>query len=128
MIVPELEELPLSAWLVLCLICEKPSHGFALVELLAPAGSIGRIWQVPKAVVYRGLHQLEMDGLIEAAAAERRTGRAEPWRTVLPEAAHLGLFGRAGWQVTSTADAPPPGRAAGRRSLLATFEPGQARP
>jgi methyltransferase (TIGR00027 family) len=66
----------------------------------------------------------------EAPDTERRSSRDEPWRTILPAAAaHLELFARAGWSVTSTGDAPPPGRAAvGRRSLLATFEPAEVRP
>jgi DNA-binding PadR family transcriptional regulator len=65
---------------VLSLICEKPAYGLALAELLAPVGSIGRIWQVPKAVVYRGLHQLEIARLVEAAAPER--SRRGPVRTL----------------------------------------------
>jgi DNA-binding PadR family transcriptional regulator len=78
---PETRErqLSLSTWLVLCLICEEPSHGFALAVTLGPEGSIGRIWQVPKAVVYRAMQQLEDAGLIQAADPQR--SRLGPVRT-----------------------------------------------
>jgi DNA-binding PadR family transcriptional regulator len=63
--------LSLPEWLVLCLISEKPSHGFALSAVLAREGSLGRIWQVYKPVVYRSLPRLEDAGLIQAAGPER---------------------------------------------------------
>ncbi len=50
--------LSLAEWLVLCLVCEKPTYGSALVRLLSPEGSLGPIWCVPKAVVYRSLAHL----------------------------------------------------------------------
>ena len=45
--------LSLAEWLVLCLASERPVHGFAIAGLLAEGGSLGRIWHVRKAVVYR---------------------------------------------------------------------------
>jgi DNA-binding PadR family transcriptional regulator len=72
-------QLSLSAWLVLCLICEEPSHGFPIAATLAPEGSIGRIWQVPKAIVYRAMQQLEEAELIQGADPER--SRQGPVRT-----------------------------------------------
>jgi DNA-binding PadR family transcriptional regulator len=59
--------LSLSEWLVLCLICEEPRHGFAIARLLDSEGSMGRIWRVPKPVVYRAMQRLEQLGLVESA-------------------------------------------------------------
>jgi PadR family transcriptional regulator AphA len=56
--------LSLAEWLVLCLVCEKPRHGFALAALLGPEGEMGRVWRVPKPVVYRALQRLEQLGLV----------------------------------------------------------------
>lgn len=59
-------DLSLSEWLVLCLLCEQPLHGFALARLLDTVGAIGQIWRVPKPVVYRALQRLEQLGLARA--------------------------------------------------------------
>jgi hypothetical protein len=31
----------LTEWLMLCLLCERPTHGFAVARLLAQGGSMG---------------------------------------------------------------------------------------
>ena len=59
--------LSLAEWLVLCLVSERPMHGFAIAGLLADDGSLGRIWHVRKMVVYRAAHRLEELGLIVAS-------------------------------------------------------------
>ena len=59
--------LSLAEWLVLCLASERPVHGFAIAGLLAEDGSLGRIWHVRKAVVYRAAQRLEQLGLIVAS-------------------------------------------------------------
>ena len=59
--------LSLTEWLVLCLVSERPMHGFAIAGLLADDGSLGRIWHVRKMVVYRAAHRLEELGLIVAS-------------------------------------------------------------
>jgi DNA-binding PadR family transcriptional regulator len=63
-------ELSLAEWLVLCLVSEGPTHGFAIAGLLAEDGSLGRIWHVRKAVVYRAAQRLEELGLIAAAGRQ----------------------------------------------------------
>jgi hypothetical protein len=50
----EVPRLSLSQWLVLCVICEKPTRGFAIAKLLAADGSLGQVWRVPRQVIYRG--------------------------------------------------------------------------
>jgi DNA-binding PadR family transcriptional regulator len=56
--------LSLAESLVLCVLCEKPLHGFAIARLLGPAGDLGQIWRVPKPVIYRALQRLEHLGLV----------------------------------------------------------------
>ena len=43
--------------------------------------------------------------VVAAANARRRAGRTEPWRTILPERAQLGLLESAGWPAEETIDA-----------------------
>jgi DNA-binding PadR family transcriptional regulator len=59
-------KLSLAEWLVLCLVSERPMHGFAIAYLLAEDGSLGRVWHVRKMVVYRAVRRLEELGLIVA--------------------------------------------------------------
>ncbi len=58
--------LSLAEWVALCLVREQPMHGFAIARLLDADGSMGRIWRVPKPVVYRALQRLEQLGLVRA--------------------------------------------------------------
>ena len=48
---------------------------------------------------------IDSDQVTSAMNARRRTGRSEPWRTILPVDSHLALIERAGWQVEQTLDA-----------------------
>jgi DNA-binding PadR family transcriptional regulator len=59
-----------SEWIVLSLVCEGPTHGNAISRLLDPDGDLGRIWHVPKAMVYRSLDRLLRFGLIRSAGEE----------------------------------------------------------
>jgi methyltransferase (TIGR00027 family) len=63
--------------------------------------------------------------VVAAGNASRRTGAAEPWRTILSAAEHLALLERAGWSVTRTQPSPVASAEVsyGRRSLLATAVP-----
>lgn len=64
--------LSLPEWLVLALLSQQPMHGFAVAKLTAPGGELGRVWQVPKAVIYRAISRLEAAGL--AAPQGRQPG------------------------------------------------------
>ncbi len=57
--------LSLGEWVVLCLVCEEPTHGFALTRILDADGELGQIWRVPKPVIYRALQRLDAAGLVE---------------------------------------------------------------
>jgi DNA-binding PadR family transcriptional regulator len=90
---PQAPRLSLSEWLVLCLVCEKSTHGFAIAGLLGPEGSLGQIWRVPKQVIYRALQRLELLGLVRTSGKHTpipdrsarwsrslRPGGGPPWR------------------------------------------------
>jgi methyltransferase (TIGR00027 family) len=63
--------------------------------------------------------------VIAVANARRRTGAAEPWRTILPADEHLALLADAGWHVTATMWSPAASAEVshGRRSLLVSAVP-----
>lgn len=52
-------------WAVLTLCEEGPTHGFAIAHALAAGGPVGRVWTVPRPVVYRALRHLRELRLIE---------------------------------------------------------------
>jgi hypothetical protein len=43
--------LSLSEWLVLCLICEKPTHGNAIAGLVGQGGGLSQVWRVHRSVI-----------------------------------------------------------------------------
>ncbi len=74
-----LPEMSLPEWLVLTILSQRPAHGFAVAQLTAAGGDLGRVWQVPKAVVYRAIGRLLDAGLITAEGTEPGLG---PQRTL----------------------------------------------
>jgi PadR family transcriptional regulator AphA len=91
------QRLSLAEWVVLCLVREEPTYGLVLVGLLARYGSLGQVWSVPKAVVYRSLQRLEAFGLIKAIG-EQRTGHG-PVRS-LYQATPAGQAAAVAWLST----------------------------
>jgi len=71
--------LSLAEWTVLALLREKPAHGFAIAQLTAPGGELGRIWRIPRPVVYRSIGRLVEAGLITPESVEPGSG---PQRTI----------------------------------------------
>lgn len=69
----------LGEWAVLALLCEKPSHGYALAAMTGPDGPVGQIWTVRPAQVYRAIEVLEKLGLVEVESTE--PGDGGPTRT-----------------------------------------------
>ena len=86
--------LSLSEWLVLCLICEKPTHGQAITGLLARGSDLGQVWRVHKAVIYRAIERLEQHDLVRAAG-EQPSSKG-PVRTLV-EATAAGRAASAAW-------------------------------
>jgi DNA-binding PadR family transcriptional regulator len=78
---PAEPSLSLAEWLVLCLVCEKPWHGFAIARLVGADGSMGEVWRVPKPVVYRALQRLEHLGLVRTAG--QQPSRRGPVRSLV---------------------------------------------
>jgi DNA-binding PadR family transcriptional regulator len=74
-----LPEMSLPEWLVLTILGQRSAHGFALAQLTAADGDLGRVWQIPKAVVYRAIGRLLEAGLITPEATEPGQG---PQRTL----------------------------------------------
>jgi PadR family transcriptional regulator AphA len=74
-----LPEMSLPEWLVLTMLSQQSAHGFAVAQLTAADGELGRVWQIPKAVVYRAIGRLLAAGLIAPEGTERGLG---PQRTV----------------------------------------------
>ena len=94
---PGEQRLSLAEWLVLCLVREEPTYGLVLVGLLAREGSLGQVWSVPKAMVYRALQRLELLGLIRTVG-EQRTSQG-PVRS-LHEATPAGQAAAGAWLST----------------------------
>jgi PadR family transcriptional regulator AphA len=67
-------ELSLGEWTVLTIVDEEPAHGFAVAALTAPRAELGRIWQIPRPVVYRAIARLEELGLVVAAGEQPGRG------------------------------------------------------
>jgi PadR family transcriptional regulator AphA len=74
-----LPEMSLPEWLVLAILSQHPAHGFAVAQRTAAGGDLGRVWQIPKAVVYRAIGRLLDAGLIVPEGTEPGLG---PQRTV----------------------------------------------
>ncbi len=71
--------LSLAEWVVLAVIAEQPTHGFPIAQLTASGGELGRIWHIPRPVVYRSLTRLAEAGLISEDGLEPGRG---PQRTI----------------------------------------------
>ena len=76
---PSLPEMSLPEWLVLAILSHQHAHGFAVAQLTASGGELGRVWQIPKAVVYRAIGRLLDARLIVPEGTEPGLG---PQRTV----------------------------------------------
>jgi DNA-binding PadR family transcriptional regulator len=62
--------LSLAEWVVLCLVCEQPTHGWAVAALLARDSDLGQIWQIQKSMVYRAMDRLEQLGYVRMIGKE----------------------------------------------------------
>ena len=71
--------LSLPEWTVLTVLSQQPAHGFAVGQLTAPRGELGRIWQIPKAVIYRAIGRLLQAGLVRPESVQPGLG---PQRTI----------------------------------------------
>lgn len=70
----------LNEWVVLAVLAEQPTHGFAMAKQLAPDSDLGRILTVRRPQVYRAIDRLVDQRLISPFQVE--PGDAGPTRTV----------------------------------------------
>jgi PadR family transcriptional regulator AphA len=79
--VADLPDLSLGTWIVLTIVDEAPTHGFAVAALTAEKGEIGQAWHIPRPLVYRSLDQLLQLGLVAVESTE--SGRRGPRRSIM---------------------------------------------
>ena len=72
-------EWALPEWTVLAVVREAPTHGFAIAGLTVRTAHLGRVWQMPRPVIYRALDRLADAGLITPTGIESDRG---PQRTI----------------------------------------------
>jgi DNA-binding PadR family transcriptional regulator len=77
--------LSLAEWTVLGVLSQQPAHGFAVAQLTAPGGQLGRIWHIPRPVVYRSIGRLAAAGLVTPESTEPGQG---PQRTIYAATPH----------------------------------------
>jgi len=58
------KSLSLNEWAVLGRVAEGETHGFAVSREFAAAGLIGRIWTIPRPLVYRAIAMLVARGFV----------------------------------------------------------------
>ena len=51
-------ELSLPEWTVLTVLAQQPAHGFAVAQLTAPHAELGRVWTIPRPIIYRAIGRL----------------------------------------------------------------------
>ncbi|MEV7541587.1 helix-turn-helix transcriptional regulator [Streptomyces sp. NPDC089915] len=73
-------DLPLAEWIVLALMAERPSHGFAIATLTAEGAEIGEFWYISRPMVYRSITRLVERELITAVGSEE--GNRGPQRMI----------------------------------------------
>lgn len=66
---------------VLGVVAEGPTHGFAVAALFTAGGELGRVWRIPRPVVYRELSRLTDAALVQAVGVE--TDGPGPDRTIV---------------------------------------------
>lgn len=59
---------------VLGILCEAPSHGFAISKQLDADSEVGKVFTVPRALVYRALGRLVEGGYARQVTTEKRGG------------------------------------------------------
>jgi len=83
--------LSLPEWTVLAVVNEHPTHGFAIAQLTAPGGELGRIWHIPRPVIYRSIGRLLELGLLAPGAVESGRGPQRTLYSVTP-AGHVAVL------------------------------------
>jgi DNA-binding PadR family transcriptional regulator len=78
---PPPEQPRLGDYLLLGLIAERPTHGFALSRQVARNGPIGRVYEISRPNVYQAICRLTATGLVVPVGTERTS--VGPQRTLV---------------------------------------------
>lgn len=73
--------LSLTEWVVLAVAAEGTTHGFDIARVLDDQGDLGRIWTVPRPLVYRAVDALVGAGLVAPVGTAQ--GERGPRRRLL---------------------------------------------
>jgi PadR family transcriptional regulator AphA len=79
-----LPELSLGEWATLALLREAPTHGWAIVKLLTPAGEVGAVWSLSRPLVYRAVDRLEASQLVAPIGVQQLGARSRTLLTATP--------------------------------------------
>ena len=79
--------LSLPEWIVLAVVSEGPTHGFAIAQLTTTGGELGRIWQIPRPVIYRSIGRLLDLGLLTPRSVESGRGPQRTLYSATPQGA-----------------------------------------
>ena len=79
--------LSLPEWTVLAVVSEAATHGFAIAQLTTPRGELGRIWHIPRPVIYRSIGRLLDLGLLTPRSVESGRGPQRTLYSVTPPGA-----------------------------------------
>jgi len=72
--------LSITEFVVLGVVGEGPTHGFAISKELVPSSELGRVFTVRRPLVYRALDRLVETGYVASVSTEK--GDAGPERTI----------------------------------------------
>jgi tRNA-Thr(GGU) m(6)t(6)A37 methyltransferase TsaA len=78
---PPRSEPSLPEWAALGLLCEEPSHGWAIARALSPTGEVGHVYSCTRPLVYRALGLLREAGLADGRG--KAASDVGPARTTL---------------------------------------------
>ncbi len=81
-----LPALSLTEWAVLGFIDEGETYGFSLSKYFTPGESAGKVWTVPRPLVYRAIDALEAAGFVVPVGSE--PGAGGPRRTLVRTTPH----------------------------------------
>jgi DNA-binding PadR family transcriptional regulator len=73
--------LSLTEWSVLGFVAEGETYGFSVARLFTPDGTAGKIWTVPRPLVYRAIDTLSTNGYVTEAGSQ--PGSGGPRRTLV---------------------------------------------
>jgi DNA-binding PadR family transcriptional regulator len=83
---PPKRPLSLIEWVVLCIACEKPTYGAVIAGLSSRGESLGRVWLISKAGVYRAIPRLEQFGLVRRLGPLRAEDAPPHWNITATQA------------------------------------------